>query len=273
MRVIFAFTLLFAAAIASSIPVKPAFIEDLVASSPVLSERITNGNRATSGQFPHQVGLLATRKEGNYWCGGSLIGPTWVLTAAHCTDRVFRVVVYMGSTVRTAYRTKYTVNSDNIYQHAEFDGDNLNNDISLIKIPAVSYNKDISAIKLPSMSSILSTYTGSYAFTSGWGRISDSSTVVSNLNYARLTVISNSECAQTYDTKFVVSSTLCISTPSGTSTCQGDSGGPLVLESDGSLIGVTSFVSSEGCASGSPAGFTRVTSYLDWIRKRTSISY
>lgn len=93
------------------------------------------------------------------------------------------------------------------------------------------------------------------------------------MNYARLQVVTNTVCAATYGTSVVTSNTICVATPSGTSTCQGDSGGPLALESSDLLIGVTSFVSSAGCKSGAPAGFVRVTSYLDWIKSNTGISY
>ena len=43
---------------------------------------------------------------------------------------------------------------------------------------------------------------------------------------------------------------------------QGDSGGPLVL--DGEIIGIASF--ARGCAMNYPDVFTRVYSYVDWIR-------
>lgn len=42
--------------------------------------RITNGQAASDGQFPYQVGLSLN----GVWCGGSLISTTYVLTAAHC---------------------------------------------------------------------------------------------------------------------------------------------------------------------------------------------
>jgi secreted trypsin-like serine protease len=54
---------------------------------------------------------------------------------------------------------------------------------------------------------------------------------------------------------------------------QGDSGGALVINNGDSYlqIGVVSFVSSLGCASGYPSGYTRVTSYLDWIETNAGI--
>jgi len=54
---------------------------------------------------------------------------------------------------------------------------------------------------------------------------------------------------------------------------QGDSGGALVVESTSGYtqIGVVSFVSSAGCASGYPSGYTRVTSFRDWIQTYAGI--
>jgi secreted trypsin-like serine protease len=54
---------------------------------------------------------------------------------------------------------------------------------------------------------------------------------------------------------------------------QGDSGGPLViLEKDKkyTLYGVTSFVKDTTCIGG-PDAFARVTSFLDWIKKKTGL--
>lgn len=55
---------------------------------------------------------------------------------------------------------------------------------------------------------------------------------------------------------------------------KGDTGGPLVLEdADGIavLTGVTSFVSANGCHSTDPAGFTRLSPYLSWIKNETGV--
>jgi secreted trypsin-like serine protease len=43
--------------------------------------KIIGGSVATAGQFPYQVGIFL---DGTGFCGGSLIAPDVVLTAAHC---------------------------------------------------------------------------------------------------------------------------------------------------------------------------------------------
>ena len=55
---------------------------------------------------------------------------------------------------------------------------------------------------------------------------------------------------------------------------QGDSGGPLVYVEHGvhTQVGIVSFGSTAGCQLGYPVGFTRVTSYLNWIQSVTGIS-
>jgi secreted trypsin-like serine protease len=56
---------------------------------------------------------------------------------------------------------------------------------------------------------------------------------------------------------------------------QGDSGGPLVYQEDDGRyteVGIVSFGAIAGCEKGYPAGFTRVTSYLDWIESNTGIA-
>lgn len=89
------------------------------------------------------------------------------------------------------------------------------------------------------------------------------------LNYVNLKIISNPVC-QSYYTLQIVPSILCgigmSSREQG--VCSGDSGGPLVIERDNTsmLIGIVSF-SQSMCGSGAPSGFTRVSSFLTWIKE------
>lgn len=56
--------------------------------------------------------------------------------------------------------------------------------------------------------------------------------------------------------------------------CKGDSGGPLIeyrTERAAVHVGVAVFVSSQGCESTLPSGFTRTYPYVDWIRSVTGL--
>ncbi|KAH8408123.1 hypothetical protein KR222_009286, partial [Zaprionus bogoriensis] len=251
-------------------PIQPRFLPASVS----IDGRITNGLTASEGQFPYQVGLSFASSSGSWWCGGSIIDNQWVLTAAHCTSGASAVTIYYGATVRTSAKLTQTVASSNFVQHANYNSIRLANDISLIKTPAVTFTSAINKVELPGIASSYSTYAGQKAIASGWGKTSDAATsVASTLQYETFDVVSVATCQSTYGSLIATSRVICIATPNKTSTCNGDSGGPLVLVSDKKLIGVTSFVSSAGCESGAPAGFTRVTSYLDWIKENSGVAY
>lgn len=180
------------------------------------------------------------------------------------------VTIYYGATVRTKPQFTHTVSSSDWIQHANYVSLTVRNDISLIKTPSVTFSASVNKISLPAIATNYSTYVGQTAVASGWGRISDCETgVAKDLQYTKLTVIENSVCQKAFNSLIVTSKVICVATPKGTSTCQGDSGGPLAL--NGTLIGITSFGSPDGCQVGEPAAFTRVTSYLDWIKANSGV--
>lgn len=112
---------------------------------------------------------------------------------------------------------------------------------------------------------------GELVTASGYGRTMDGGPVSDTLNMVNLTVITNQNCSATYGSLLIRSSTICATWNEefGESTCQGDSGGPLALMNGTStlLVGVTSFGSSEGCASGAPSAYARVSSFNAWIEQ------
>ncbi|KAH8341364.1 hypothetical protein KR059_004179 [Drosophila kikkawai] len=254
-------------------PVKPVPLKDAVQgpASGSIEGRITNGYPAYEGKVPYIVGLGFSSGSGGWWCGGSIIGHTWVVTAAHCTHGAHSVTIYYGALWRLQAQYTHTVGSGSFRQHSHYNTNNLNNDISLINTPHVDFWSHVNRVELP-WSDRHNSYDGWWALASGWGRPCDSCGVSDYLNCVDSQIISRDACAGVYGSDVVTDNVICTSTPDGKSTCSGDSGGPLVLHDRNTLVGVTSFVASNGCTSGLPDGFTRVTSYLDWIRDHTGIS-
>ncbi|XP_015034645.3 serine protease 1 [Drosophila willistoni] len=224
--------------------------------------RITNGYPAYEGKAPYTVGLGFS---GGWWCGGSIIGNTWVLTASHCTGGD-GVTVYFGATWRTNAQYTHYVSSGNFIDHWV-------DDIALIRIPHVDFWSMVNKVELPSYGQRDDQFQDSWAVACGWGGTYDGSPLPDWLQCVDLQVISNNECASVYGNTIVNTNIICVRVTDGKGTCQGDSGGPLVSHDGNKLIGVTNFGSASGCQYGHPAGFQRVTHHLDWIRDNTGISY
>ncbi|KAM8709566.1 hypothetical protein ACLKA7_016381 [Drosophila subpalustris] len=275
MKVFVVLALAIASVSAGTLPLDaPMHPRDMPAVSGSIEGRITNGKTASAGQFPYQVGLSFSSSSGSWWCGGSIISNQWVVTAAHCTSGASSVTAFFGATVRNSAKLTYTIGSSKFRQHASYNPNTLANDISLIQTPTLGFTSYINKVALPAIASSYSTYAGQKAIASGWGKTSDSASgVTNNLMYNTFDIITVAACQATYGSAVASNNVICIATPNKSSTCQGDSGGPLVLNSNKVLVGVTSFVSSAGCQSGAPAGFTRVTSYLNWIKSNTGIYY
>lgn len=249
------------------------------------------GSPASEGELPYQAYLISGRNNsnsGNGLCGGSLIQPLWVLTAAHCVANSERTLVNMGSVEKQ--KMTYSQFSYQRIVHENYNPALLHNDVALVKLPvAPTMGPTISPVALPpvNIGSLVgidleinrglgprglprfSLISGETVRASGFGRTTNTGPIPDILYKVDLETITNTRCRAAYNRMLVIPSTLCATYASraGESTCQGDSGGPLTYKSGNEtyLVGVTSFVSSRGCDSGAPSGYARVTSFLGWI--------
>ncbi|XP_068142922.1 serine protease 1-like [Drosophila tropicalis] len=268
------FTLILIAAIACTAAAfeKPVVVKDMPVGNNIQG-RITNGYPAYEGKVPYIVGLGFQSSSGGWWCGGSIIGNTWVLTAAHCTNGAESVTIYYGATWRLQPQYTHWVSSNDIVQHHEYNTDTLHNDISLIRTPHVDFWSLVNKVELPSYDDRYNNYYGWWALLSGWGKTSNDGGVTDYLNCVDIQIADNSICEAHFGTTFITPNHVCIATPDNKGSCSGDSGGPLVLHDGNRQVAIVSFGSSLGCEANAPKGMTRVTSYLDWIRDNTGISY
>ncbi|XP_034111254.1 collagenase-like [Drosophila albomicans] len=224
---------------------------------------IINGHDASPGQFPYQVRLFIKKSKEYFGCSGSLINHNWVLTAAHCTYGSDFVVALLGGIENSDFRAKFLIKPKYIIIHEDYDDNDVLNEISLIRIPYIKYSRYIKPVNLPKIQRYYKTYVGFKAIATGWGRTSNASNSSPEiLQYGTVKIINNKKCSDTFD-----NINIC-TFASNISICNGDSGGPLVILPSKVQVGIASFV-SKGCSN--PNGFTRVTSFLKWIKRHTGL--
>ncbi|TRY76171.1 hypothetical protein TCAL_10612 [Tigriopus californicus] len=236
-----------------------------VTKNPKYFGKIVGGSEAEPHSHPFIVHLLLDEA---YLCGGSLIAPNVVVTAAHCTDGVRFVEVIAG-----AHRweinepSQQTQVSTNIKTNTQFSFDTLDNDVAVIILDEdFDLTDEVATIDLATSEPSV----GSTIGITGWGR-DDSGNVSPTLQEAKVKVVDDSEASSIYGSNMDWSSKICTEVANGVGTCNGDSGGPLYTGdgSSASLVGIVSFGASIGCDFGFPDCFTSVPSFIDWINNNS----
>ncbi|XP_053147740.1 transmembrane protease serine 12-like isoform X2 [Hemicordylus capensis] len=263
--------------------------EDECGTRPLMDEKVTEtrivgGHDAQLGAWPWQISLQAFDFSMGYHhiCGGSLINNNTVLTAAHCVmerlDPYFwRVVI----AVKNLYRHKPpTVVSRirSIIMHSNFNRSSLENDIALLRLMSyIPYNDYIQPACLPKAS--LAVTDENPCYISGWGAIILGGLHKHILQEAQVDIFPLDICNQAdWYAGFITQNMVCAGTESGIiGGCQGDSGGPLMCYFPNVtkyyVLGVTSFVSSEGCSTPKrPTVYIGTANYRDWIESHLAIN-
>ncbi|XP_056006577.1 fibrinolytic enzyme, isozyme C-like isoform X2 [Ostrea edulis] len=233
--------------------------------------RIVNGQQASPGAWPWQVSLQLQQSQNVYHiCGGSLVRPNLVVTAAHCVDGQVRRNLRIEAGIHRVSETGATSAISRIIMHPQYSssGAGFPNDIALLELDSpFTLGGDIKLATLPTDSNEDFTNNPD-CYITGWGRTSGGGPTSDVLMEAQMTNIANTECqsrwsyvngAAIYDTH------ICPFEPSK-SACNGDSGGPYVCSKNGAymLAGVTSWGIST-CDGTFPSVYTRVSKYLDWM--------
>lgn len=218
---------------------------------------IVGGQTASTAQHPWMVALTTSASESAY-CGGALVAPDRVLTAAHCISGYApsSVRVVAGRTdLRSSEGEELMVRQ--VWVHPGYRSPIEGNDVAVLALDrAVPYGT------VPLETDQGAYQAGTSATVLGWGYTSERGPSSPVLRSAEIPLISDADCAATYR-EFNSQAMVCAGDPlGGVDACYGDSGGPLVA--DGRLIGITSWGS--GCArERTPGVFVRVASYASEI--------
>lgn len=240
------------------------------------SVEIVGGTQASRGEYLWQVLL---KRDGSFICGGSLIHPRWVVTAAHCVTA--RPAYYLGpnrfSVVVGEYNRSVEENVEQtrsviqVIVHPGYSPSEYENDIALLELATPvtvgTAAKLISLATSPADNALFDP--GDASVVTGWGTTTEGGNAATILREVTVPIVSNAECNASYGN--ITAGMVCAGlTQGGKDSCQGDSGGPLIVQTgSGSwkLAGVVSF--GNGCARpGEPGVYTRIPAYASWINQQ-----
>merc|ERR1712228_748573 len=255
------------------------------------------------GEWPHMCAVLHSKpveQEAGYGgepetvnlyqCGGSLIAPGVILTAAHCVDK-FRqnpteLKIRCGEW-DTQHQTEPYPHQDrdvqNLAIHPEFDGRNLQNDFAvLFTSEDFILEKHIDTACLPAADE---SFDGTSCFATGWGKdqfgaAGEYQVVLKEID---LPVVSNGVCQDKLRStrlgqKFKLhDSFLCAGGVAGKDTCKGDGGSPLVCPSKydpNTYIQAGIVAWGIGCGeNGTPGVYADVSKATCWIDQVMTCHY
>jgi len=235
---------------------------------------IVGGSEAVPGAWPWQVALVVINRPNDYagqYCGGALIDPHWVLTAAHCTqtNMTQTVQVALGKHQLSAQAGEH-ISITQVLIHPEYDGQIGSADLALLHLREPS-TRTVLPLDQASDGNVETRALRTTVI--GWGY--DGQKYADALRQVSLPLFDHARCRAIYadatgEPLLVSDGMLCAGYENGgKNVCFGDSGGPLMIPTTTApgwkQVGIVSW-GPWSCGDGRyPNVYTRISTYQPWI--------
>lgn len=239
---------------------------------------IVGGTPASIASYPWLADVRYRGDLEEFSCGGTVVSPRLILTAAHCAlTGTGRVGAASNFSVFTSVNKRREATPERISQVSqvlvfpEYEPSRVLNDAALLVL-ASPVSAPPLALATPSDEALLAQ--GTPIEVAGWGLISaEPPRVPNSLRDARSVVQSTANCQRRLRgvlPPIVPSSQICVKSQEGprASLCDGDSGGPgIAHRADGTpvQIGIVSLKGSPDCSPAVPQVLARVDRVLPWV--------
>ncbi len=231
-------------------------------------QEIVGGAVAPITAAPWQVSLQSAA--GQHFCGGSIISPTWVVTAAHCVADGAPGRIVAGVAKISASATGQVRLIKRVVSYPGYTDPTVGKDAALIELttPFELNATTVKAIKpLTSKDAVALSAPGVNATVTGWGATSEGATTLpDDLRTVTVPLLSLASANTSYNRTLTADQLPAGLAAGGKDSCQGDSGGPLVVANGGEMMlaGIVSW--GDGCARANlPGLYARVTSFSGWM--------
>lgn len=230
-----------------------------------IDTKIINGTQVSSSNDEWQS-IVALKWNDSPYCGGTLIAPTWVLTAAHClVDNAGNVYsVEDGDSVGLAsYSIPNLINytPKRFIVHPSYNPSITDNDIGLVEL-----EKEVTEVLPTAYDTSHSLIANTQTKVAGWGNMSTvGSSFPDNLMEALIPIVDTNICNSSISYNGAITSNMFCAgyMESIRDSCQGDSGGPVII--DETIVGIVSW--GQGCTQRNfPGVYTKVQNYETWIK-------
>ncbi|MGW0732781.1 S1 family peptidase [Streptomyces sp. NPDC002851] len=242
----------------------------MVATSAPAAHAIIGGTEVSNDAYPFMTAVLAKGKGSaldRQFCGGSLVAPDVVATAAHCVEgaKAKDLQVAVGRTVLSSKQGQIrNLAEDGVVVHPRYAKGQEAYDVAFLMLAKPV--KGISAVGMPTPGTDSLLRPGQKATVAGWGNTdTELQHTPDRLREVKVPILSHAECATSYK-EYEAKVNFCAGVE-GKDSCQGDSGGPILRKVPGReaplLIGVVSY--GDGCGGqGAPGVYTSLSSGKLW---------